>query len=62
MGTTCTITAPPDAHIAPPGWFMLFVLDGPTPSVGQFIRLGDDPGAIGNWPAGIEKFQPLPGV
>jgi hypothetical protein len=61
-GTTCTITAPPDAHVAPPGWFMLFVLDGPTPSVGQFIRLGDDPGKIGDWPMNIANFQPLPGT
>jgi hypothetical protein len=61
-GTTCTITAPPNAHVAPPGWFMLFVLDGPTPSVGQFVRIGKDPGNIGNWPAGIAAFEPLPGV
>jgi hypothetical protein len=31
-GNTCTITAPPNAHVAPPGWFMLFVLNGPTVS------------------------------
>jgi hypothetical protein len=60
-GNTCTITAPPNAHVAPPGWFMVFVLDGPTPSVGQFIRIGKDPGNIGDWPANIPAFQPLPG-
>ena len=27
-GTTCTITAPPNAHVCPPGWFQVFVLDG----------------------------------
>ena len=60
--TSCTVTAPPNAHVAPPGWFMLFVLDGPTPAVGQFVRIGKDPASIGNWPAGIAAFQPLPGV
>ena len=60
--TTCTVTAPPTAHIAPPGWFMFFVLDGPTPAVGQFVRIGKDPAKIGNWPAGVAAFAPLPGV
>lgn len=61
-GTTCTITAPPNAHVAPPGWFMLFVLDGPTPSVGQFIRIGKDPAKIGDWPSNLPAFAPLPGT
>ena len=61
-GNTCTITAPPNAHQAPPGWFMLFILNGPTPSVGQFIRIGGDPGKIGDWPAKIPAFAPLPGM
>lgn len=60
-GQTCTITAPPDAHVAPPGWFMLFVLDGPTPSVGQFVRIGKDPAGMGNWPANTPGFS-VPGV
>ncbi|KAK2832020.1 hypothetical protein FQN49_006935 [Arthroderma sp. PD_2] len=50
-GTTCTVTAPPDSHTSPPGWFMLFVLDGPTPSVASFVRIGGDPGRLGEWPA-----------
>jgi hypothetical protein len=49
-GTTCTITAPPNAKVCPPGWFMIFVLDGPTPSNGTFIRIGGDPASLGNWP------------
>lgn len=60
-GTTCTVTAPPNAHVAPPGWFMLFVLDGPTPSVGQFVRIGKDPANIGNWPEGVSGIT-APGV
>jgi hypothetical protein len=59
-GTTCTITAPPDAHTCPPGWFMLFVLDGPTPSVATFVRVGGDPAGLGNWPQ-IEGFD-IPGI
>ncbi|KAH8590515.1 WSC domain-containing protein [Bisporella sp. PMI_857] len=59
-GTTCTVTAPNNAHTAPPGWFMMFVLDGPTPSVGQYVRIGGDPAGLGNWP-NLPAFQ-LPGV
>ena len=50
-GNTCTITAPPNANISPPGWFQLFVLDGPTPSTSNWVRIGGDPGKLGNWPA-----------
>jgi len=49
-GNTCTITAPPNNKIAPPGWFQLFVLDGPTPSFSQWVRIGGDPAQLGNWP------------
>jgi hypothetical protein len=56
----CTVTAPPDAHTSPPGWFMMFVLDGPTPSVGQFVKIGGDPAGLGNWPD-LPGFD-LPGV
>ncbi|KAF4634016.1 hypothetical protein G7Y89_g4110 [Cudoniella acicularis] len=49
-GTTCTIEAPPNANVSPPAWYLLFVLDGPTPSVGQWVRIGGDPGELGNWP------------
>jgi hypothetical protein len=59
-GNTCAVTAPPDPHVAPPGWYMMFILNGPTPSVGQFVRIGGDPAELGNWPA-LPGFQ-LPGV
>ncbi|KDR73046.1 hypothetical protein GALMADRAFT_142739 [Galerina marginata CBS 339.88] len=49
-GTTCTITAPPNAGVSPPGWHQLFILDGPTPSVSQWVRIGGDPSQLGNWP------------
>ncbi len=49
-GTTCTIIAPPNAGVSPPGWHMLFILDGPTPSHSQWVRIGGDPSQVGNWP------------
>ncbi|PNH43049.1 hypothetical protein VD0004_g4372 [Verticillium dahliae] len=49
-GLTCTVTAPPDAGICPPGWFQFFVLDGGIPAVGVYVRIGGDPAELGNWP------------
>lgn len=49
-GNVCTVTAPPNAYISPPAWHMVFVLDGPTPSDAQWVRIGGDPGKLGNWP------------
>jgi hypothetical protein len=49
--TSCTIQAPPNNNITPPGWFHLFLLDGPTPSHSTFVRIGGDPAGLGNWPA-----------
>jgi hypothetical protein len=60
-GDTCMISAPPNAYVCPPGWYMLFIIDGPTPSVGQFVRIGKDPANIGNWPQGIPGIVP-PGI
>ena len=59
-GNTCTITAPPNNKICPPGWFQLFILNGPTPSVATWVRIGGDPAALGNWPP-FSDFD-LPGV
>jgi hypothetical protein len=59
-GTSCTITAPPNANISPPGWHQLFILDGPTPSHSTWVRIGGDPAKIGNWPP-LSDFT-LPGV
>jgi hypothetical protein len=60
QGNVCTVTAPPNAQVSPPGWHQLFVLDGPTPSHGVFVRIGGDPANIGSWPA-LSGFTP-PGV
>ncbi|KAJ7058025.1 galactose oxidase [Mycena amicta] len=46
----CTITAPPNEFISPPGWHQLFILDGPTPSHSAWVRIGGDPAGIGSWP------------
>ncbi|KAF9466725.1 copper radical oxidase [Collybia nuda] len=59
-GTTCTITAPPNAGVSPPGWHMLFILDGPTPSYSRWVRIGGDPSQLGNWPQ-LPGFNP-PGM
>jgi len=51
---TCQITTPPSAHVAPPGWYQIFVLDGPTPGHSNWIRIGGaiaDAANLGNWPA-----------
>ncbi|KXJ88041.1 hypothetical protein Micbo1qcDRAFT_124031 [Microdochium bolleyi] len=51
MGNSCVITAPPSKYIAPPGWYQLFYLVDGVPAVGTYVRIGGDPGNLGNWPA-----------
>ena len=58
--TVCTVTAPPNAQVSPPGWHQLFILDGPTPSHSVFVRIGGDPARLGDWP-NLPGFNP-PGV
>ncbi|KAI8942832.1 hypothetical protein NX059_000872 [Plenodomus lindquistii] len=60
-GKACTVTSPKGPYIAPLGWYRMFVLDGPTPSHAQWVRIGGDPAGLGNWPDAA-AFQPLPGV
>lgn len=60
QGGSCTVTAPPDAHTSPPGWFMMFVIENGVPSVGIFVRIGGDPAKLGEWP-NLTPFK-LPGV
>src|SRR6185437_9320450 len=39
-GSTLTLTSPPNSNIAPPGYYMLFLLDSAgVPSIAQFIQL-----------------------
>ncbi|KAL8904506.1 MAG: hypothetical protein Q9207_003228 [Kuettlingeria erythrocarpa] len=57
-GNTCTITAPPDSKICPPGWFQLFILDGGIPSMSTWVRVGGDPAQLGNWPQSTSFTKP----
>ncbi|CAP60434.1 uncharacterized protein PODANS_1_7300 [Podospora anserina S mat+] len=57
-GTACTVDAPPNVNIAPPGWYQMFVLDGGVPAIGKYIRIGGDPGQLGNWPEGLDFSRP----
>ncbi|KAL8733207.1 MAG: hypothetical protein Q9166_002224 [cf. Caloplaca sp. 2 TL-2023] len=57
-GGTCTITTPPNKNVCPPGWYQVFLLDGPTPSVSTWVRIGGDPAGIGNWPPGPNFKKP----
>ncbi|KAK8212979.1 hypothetical protein BKA81DRAFT_316641 [Phyllosticta paracitricarpa] len=61
-GNTCTVTAPPNSSVCPPSWFQMFVVDGTTGFVSKatWIRVGGDPGSLGNWP-NFPDFD-LPGV
>jgi galactose oxidase len=39
-GTTRTVTAPANPNLAPPGYYMLFAMNGDVPSVAKMVRLG----------------------
>ncbi len=39
-GNSLRVQTPPDANVAPPGYYLLFVLQNGVPSVATFIRLG----------------------
>ncbi|KAK0618381.1 glyoxal oxidase N-terminus-domain-containing protein [Bombardia bombarda] len=59
-GTVCSVDAPPNGHVSPPGWYQFFVLDGGIPAVGVYVRIGGDPAGLGNWP-NFSDFT-VPGV
>ncbi|KAJ8106703.1 hypothetical protein ONZ43_g6974 [Nemania bipapillata] len=58
LGTICTVTAPPSKYISPPGWYQFFILQDGIPAVGQYVRIGGDPGQLGNWPPGSDFTRP----
>jgi hypothetical protein len=39
-GSVLTLEAPPDGFVAPPGYYMLFLMRGGIPSVSKFVKLG----------------------
>jgi hypothetical protein len=50
-GGKCTITAPPNAHVCPPGWYQVFALNpAGVPAQAQWVRIGGDPADFGAWP------------
>lgn len=54
---TLSVRAPRDGNIMPPGWVMLFVVDGDVPSVAAMVRVGeptDDGGGEGGEEGGGE--------
>ncbi|KAI1478385.1 putative glyoxal oxidase [Daldinia eschscholtzii] len=57
-GTKCTVVAPPRVHIAPAGWYQMYVLQDNIPAVGTYVRIGGDPGKLGNWPPGDDFTRP----
>lgn len=57
-GNRCNITVPPNAGACPPGWYQLFFLDGGVPSVSKYVRIGGDPGQLGNWPPFNDFIKP----
>lgn len=58
-GSSCSITAPPDANVCPPGWFQVFLVDSAgVPSQAVWIRVGGDPAELGSWPNADGFTQP----
>jgi hypothetical protein len=58
-GNICNVVTPPNAHICPPGWYMLFLLNGAgVPGTSSWVRIGGDPANLGSWPAGLADFTP----
>jgi len=53
------VTTPPGPNVSPPGWFQMFVLDAQgVPSVARWVRIGGDPGGLGEWPEGAGFTRP----
>ena len=57
-GTSCTVTAPPNNHVCPPGWYQFHVLDGGVPAIAVYVRIGGDPASLGNWPDYDDFLKP----
>jgi hypothetical protein len=58
---SCILRAPPSPHVAPPGWYQIFVLDGKRPGTAIWVRIGGkiaDAAGLGNWPAQKDFKKP----
>ncbi|KAL3899205.1 MAG: hypothetical protein SGCHY_002215 [Lobulomycetales sp.] len=55
-----TATTPPRAALAPPGWYLLFVVEDKVPSEGQWMQLGGDPANFKDFlPSSPEMENPV---
>jgi len=55
-GGSLTVTGPPNSNIAPPGYYMLFLINSAgVPSIASFVQITGAPAA----PAGAAQFKPL---
>ncbi|WIM95732.1 DUF1929 domain-containing protein [Actinoplanes oblitus] len=45
-GTTLTVTGPPNGGVAPPGYYMLFVLANGVPSVARMVQVAKGPNPV----------------
>ncbi|KAI8807472.1 glyoxal oxidase N-terminus-domain-containing protein [Cladochytrium replicatum] len=49
---TYTVRMPPNGKVAPPGWYQIWVLEGPTPCQEHtWVRIGGDPSSLYGWPS-----------
>ena len=55
-----TLQSPPSANVAPPGWYMLFVLKDGVPSVAKWVRLDGAAPAVPIVPDPPVGLPPLP--
>jgi hypothetical protein len=60
------LSTPPNSNLAPPGWYMLFVVENHVPSIAQWISIGGDPANFRNYhplnPGFKAQDVPGPGV
>lgn len=48
-GIRLTVVSPPTSGIAPPGWYMVYVVQNGVPSVAKWVQIGGDPAGFTNW-------------
>ena len=49
---TLTVSAPPNGGVAPPGYYMIFVVYDGVPSVASWAQIGGDPAGFASWHPG----------
>jgi hypothetical protein len=60
------LTTPPNSNLAPPGWYMIIVVENQVPSIAQWIQIGGDPANFRNYhpsnPGWVDQDVPGPGI